>query len=138
MCLPILNALRSGNDNWLGSSNGGTRGAALARADDQLLAVVRYCTLDGGTEWQSGLTAAGGAGISLPGLSLLVLDSILRASGAGYGWSVDGGEGRTLWTTFSLRHVLQVGTTPNARTTLRLAGRTIRICIGGDGLVDNS
>lgn len=77
MCLPILDALGSSNDDWLGSSNGGACGAALARVDDQLLAVVGYCTLDGGTEWQSSLTAAGGAGISLPGLSLLVLDSIL-------------------------------------------------------------
>ena len=115
MCLSILHALS--DDSWR-RSNSSARGTALARGGHQLLAVVGYAALDGATERQPGPTGAGDAGVSLPGLSLLVEDSLLGADGAGNGWGVEGGEGRALGAAFSLGHVQQVRATPHTGTSL--------------------
>ena len=95
-----------------------------------MFAACRYLTLDGAAEGHTGIAGAGRARVSLPGLSLGVLCSVLRAGGGDGdgGRGVDGWEGRTDGAALSLGDILQSGPTPHTRTSLCRTWRTARIC----------
>ena len=95
-----------------------------------MFAACRYLTLDGAAEGHTGIAGAGRARVSLPGLSLGVFCSVLRAGGGDGdgGRGVDGGEGRTDGAALSLGDILQAGPTPHTRTSLCRTWRTARIC----------
>lgn len=128
VCLSIYFALSNGYRN----GDRGAGGTAFSPLHYEVSAVFGESALDGSAEWESGLTGAGGAGISLPRLSFLVWDSVLGAARGGKSWNGERWKRRAYGTAFSFWHILKRRVTPHTRTALSYTGRTVGFCTIGD------